>query len=65
MLDGRVARNSERRSTRVDFPHVSLISYAAKFASAFLRPFREAAGATPSIPATAIRIDAVANGDEP
>jgi porphobilinogen synthase len=42
MMDGRVA------AIREELPHTPIISYAAKYASAFYGPFREAAGATPA-----------------
>ena len=47
MMDGRVAviRRSLDEEGLVDIP---ILSYSAKFASAFYGPFREAAGSTPS-----------------
>ncbi|HEY4349230.1 MAG TPA: porphobilinogen synthase [Gaiellaceae bacterium] len=42
MMDGRVA------AIRAELPETPIVSYAAKYASAFYGPFREAAGATPS-----------------
>jgi len=41
MMDGRVG------AIREALPHTPLISYAAKYASAFYGPFREVAGSTP------------------
>jgi len=46
MMDGRVA--AIRRSLDENgFPNVAILAYAAKFASAFYGPFREAAESTP------------------
>ena len=42
MMDGRVA------AIREQLPHTPLISYAAKYASAFYGPFRDVAGSAPS-----------------
>jgi porphobilinogen synthase len=42
MMDGRVG------AIRDELPHTPIISYAAKYASSFYGPFREAAGSTPS-----------------
>jgi porphobilinogen synthase len=42
MMDGRVA------AIRAELPETPIVSYAAKYASAFYGPFREAAGSTPS-----------------
>jgi porphobilinogen synthase len=42
MMDGRVA------SIRAELPDTPIVSYAAKYASAFYGPFREAAGSAPS-----------------
>ena len=42
MMDGRVA------AIRADLPETPIVAYAAKYASAFYGPFREAAGSTPS-----------------
>jgi porphobilinogen synthase len=42
MMDGRVAAIRER------LPETPIVSYAAKYASAFYGPFREAAGSAPS-----------------
>ena len=41
-MDGRVG------AIRDELPHTPIISYAAKYASSFYGPFREAAGSTPS-----------------
>src|SRR2546425_989548 len=46
------------------FSHVPIMSYAAKFASAFYGPFREAAGSTPQFGDRQTYQMAVANGDE-
>src|SRR5213083_1982541 len=46
MLDGRVA-GIRKALDAGGFSHVPIMSYAAKFASAFYGPFREAAGSTP------------------
>ncbi len=46
MMDGRVGAIREALD-EAGFPLVSIISYAAKFASGFYGPFREAAGSTP------------------
>jgi len=42
MMDGRVA------AIRADLPETPIVAYAAKYASAFYGPFREAAGSAPS-----------------
>ncbi len=42
MMDGRVA------AIRAELPETPIVSYAAKYASAFFGPFREAAGSAPS-----------------
>jgi porphobilinogen synthase len=47
MMDGRVAR-IRRELDCHGFSSVPILSYAAKFASSFYGPFREAAGSTPS-----------------
>ncbi|HEX5069931.1 MAG TPA: porphobilinogen synthase [Vicinamibacterales bacterium] len=46
MMDGRVA---QIRATldRAGYEHISMVSYAVKYASAFYGPFRDAAGSTP------------------
>jgi porphobilinogen synthase len=46
MMDGRVA-GIRRALDAAGFSHLPILSYAAKFASAFYGPFREAAGSTP------------------
>jgi porphobilinogen synthase len=45
MMDGRVAA-MRRALHEHDFPDVAIMSYAAKYASAFYGPFRDAVGAT-------------------
>ncbi len=47
MMDGRVVAIREALDAE-GFEHVPILSYAAKFASAFYGPFREAAQSTPS-----------------
>jgi porphobilinogen synthase len=42
MMDGRIG------AIRDALPHTPIVSYAAKYASSFYGPFREAAGSTPS-----------------
>ena len=46
MMDGRVAFIRDALDD-TGFPHVPIMSYAAKFASAFYGPFRDAAGCAP------------------
>jgi porphobilinogen synthase len=46
MMDGRVAAIREALDTD-GFEEVAIMAYAAKYASSFYGPFREAAGATP------------------
>ena len=46
MMDGRVA-GIRQALDAAGFAHLPIMSYAAKFASAFYGPFREAAGSTP------------------
>ncbi|MBI4329940.1 MAG: porphobilinogen synthase [Chloroflexi bacterium] len=46
MMDGRVAA-IRRTLDENNFPHVPILSYAAKYASAFYGPFREAAQSAP------------------
>jgi len=48
MMDGRVGAIREALDTQ-GFTELPIMSYAAKFASSFYGPFREAAGSTPSI----------------
>lgn len=45
MMDGRVGV-MRRALEQNDFPHVAILSYSAKYASAFYGPFRDAVGAT-------------------
>jgi porphobilinogen synthase len=45
MMDGRVAA-MRRALHEADFPDVAILSYAAKYASAYYGPFRDAVGAT-------------------
>jgi len=47
MMDGRVAA-IRAALDRDAFPHVPIMSYAAKYASAFYGPFRDAADSTPT-----------------
>ena len=47
MMDGRVARSAPR-SMRAGLEHVPIVAYAAKYASAFYGPFREAAQSAPA-----------------
>jgi porphobilinogen synthase len=47
MMDGRV-RAIRQALDEEGFPHVAVLSYAAKYASAFYGPFREAAGSAPA-----------------
>ena len=47
MMDGRVRALREALDAR-GFSHLPIVSYAAKYASAFYGPFREAAGSTPA-----------------
>ncbi len=46
MMDGRVAAIRDALDSE-GFPHTPIMSYAAKYASGFYGPFREAAGSTP------------------
>jgi porphobilinogen synthase len=46
MMDGRVGA-IRRALDSEGFPHVPIMSYAAKYASAFYGPFRDAAGSAP------------------
>jgi porphobilinogen synthase len=46
MMDGRVAEIRETLDEN-GFPHIPIMSYAAKFASSFYGPFREAVNSTP------------------
>jgi porphobilinogen synthase len=63
MMDGRVA-GIRRALDAGGFSHLPIMSYAAKFASAFYGPFREAAGSTPQFGDRQSYQMAVANGDE-
>ena len=63
MLDGRVA-GIRKALDAGGFSHVPIMSYAAKFASAFYGPFREAAGSTPQFGDRQTYQMAVSNGDE-
>jgi len=63
MMDGRVA-GIRRALDAGGFSHVPIMSYAAKFASAFYGPFREAAGSTPQFGDRQSYQMAVTNGDE-
>jgi porphobilinogen synthase len=47
MMDGRVGAIRQGLD-QGGFPHTAILSYAAKYASAFYGPFREAAGSTPA-----------------
>lgn len=47
MMDGRVAA-IRRELDKNDYKHAAIMSYAAKYASSFYGPFREAAGSAPS-----------------
>ncbi len=46
MMDGRVS-TIRAALNEADFSHLPIMSYAAKYASAFYGPFRDAAGSTP------------------
>ena len=46
-MDGRVAALRSALDAE-GFPATAILAYAAKFASAFYGPFREAAGSTPA-----------------
>ncbi len=63
MMDGRVA-GIRKALDGGGFSHVPILSYAAKFASAFYGPFREAAGSTPQFGDRQSYQMAVSNGDE-
>jgi len=63
MMDGRVA-GIRKALDAGGFSHVPIMSYAAKFASAFYGPFREAAGSTPQFGDRQPYQMAVSNGDE-
>ncbi|HEY6853756.1 MAG TPA: porphobilinogen synthase, partial [Gemmatimonadales bacterium] len=63
MMDGRVA-GIRKALDAAGFSHIPILSYAAKFASAFYGPFREAAGSTPQFGDRQAYQMAVTNGDE-
>ena len=48
MMDGRVGADPRRRSTSAGFAQTAIMSYAAKYCSAFYGPFREAADSAPA-----------------
>jgi porphobilinogen synthase len=63
MMDGRVGA-IRRALDEKGLDHVPILSYAAKYASAFYGPFREAAGSTPAFgDRRSYQLDP-ANGDE-
>ncbi|HEY3279182.1 MAG TPA: porphobilinogen synthase [Gemmatimonadales bacterium] len=63
MMDGRVAA-IRKALDAAGFSHLPIMSYAAKFASAFYGPFREAAGSTPQFGDRQTYQMQPANGDE-
>ena len=63
MMDGRVA-GIRKALDAGGFAHLPTMSYAAKFASAFYGPFREAAGSTPQFGDRQTYQMQPANGDE-
>lgn len=63
MMDGRVA-GIRKALDAAGFSHLPILSYAAKFASAFYGPFRDAAGSTPQFGDRQSYQMAVTNGDE-
>src|SRR5258706_1770771 len=63
MMDGRVA-GIRKALDAAGFAHLPIMSYAAKMASAFNGPFREAAGSTPQFGDRQTYQMAAANGDE-
>ncbi|HET8712957.1 MAG TPA: porphobilinogen synthase [Gemmatimonadales bacterium] len=63
MMDGRVA-GIRKALDAGGYSHVPILSYAAKFVSAFYGPFREAAGSTPRFGDRQSYQVAVPNGDE-
>jgi len=63
MMDGRVA-GIRKALDAGGYSHVPIMSYAAKFASAFYGPFREAAGSTPQFGDRQSYQMASGNGDE-
>ena len=63
MMDGRVGAIRQALD-RAGFPHIPIMAYAAKFASGFYGPFREAAESTPQFgDRRSYQMDP-ANGDE-
>jgi len=63
MMDGRVAA-IRKALDAAGFTHTPILSYAAKYASAFYGPFREAAGSAPQFGDRQGYQMAVTNGDE-
>ena len=63
MMDGRVA-GIRKALDAAGFAHTPILAYAAKYASAFYGPFREAAGSTPQFGDRQGYQMAVTNGDE-
>ena len=63
MMDGRVA-GIRKALDAAGFSHLPIMSYAAKMASAFYGPFREAAGSTPQFGDRQSYQMAGSNGDE-
>jgi porphobilinogen synthase len=63
MMDGRVAANRHALDA-AGFSHTPILSYAAKYASAFYGPFREAAGSAPQFGDRQGYQMAVTQGDE-
>ena len=63
MMDGRVA-GIRKALDAAGFAHMPIMSYAAKMASAFYGPFRDAAGSTPQFGDRQTYQMAAANGDE-
>ncbi|MBI1966605.1 MAG: porphobilinogen synthase [Gemmatimonadetes bacterium] len=63
MMDGRVS-GIRKALDAAGFTHLPILSYAAKFASAFYGPFREAAGSTPQFGDRQTYQMQVTNGDE-
>ena len=63
MMDGRVA-GIRKALDAGGFSHLPIMSYAAKLASAFYGPFREAVGSTPQFGDRQTYQMAAANGDE-
>jgi porphobilinogen synthase len=63
MMDGRVA-GIRKALDGGGFAHTPILAYAAKYASAFYGPFREAAGSTPQFGDRQGYQMAVTNGDE-